>query len=167
MNVPVDDLAVYLHLARANERRHRHLIRDKLLVLAAVAAARRQLDPVAQFCRQKVLMHNPAHLVGRWPSLATAMIDQDFQYYVRRLGQMYPLEKAEYMLAALGIEMARERELYQDDNEYAAALLGISPERMLVELHQPVEPSRPGTTCPSRRGSRLAERVKALVRFLR
>lgn len=123
VNLPIDDLAIYLHLARASERRCRPLVRDKLLVLASVAAARRRLDEIAQFCRQKILARNPAHLVGHWPSLAIALEDHDFLIYLRRLNQLYPLEKAEHMLDMLGIELARERHLYQDDQEYATALL--------------------------------------------
>ena len=37
------------------------------------------------------------------------------------------MEKAERMLSSLGIEMARERDTYYSDREYAAALLGVSP----------------------------------------
>lgn len=160
---------MYLHLARANERRQRHLVRDKLLVLAAVAAARRQLDHVAHYCRQKILLHNPAHLVGHWPTLSLALIDDDFLYYVGHLARRYPLEKAEHMLGTFGIELACERRLYQDDQEYAAAILGTSPAGLLTELRAPRALPSPVQSPPSarRRRSRLAERVKALVRFLR
>jgi hypothetical protein len=170
VNVRIDDLAVYLHLARASQRRSRLLVRDKLLVLASVAAARRRLDHVAQYCRQEILAHNPAHLLGRWPSLASAMEDVDFQVYLRRLKQLYPLEKAEHLLGVLGIELARERELYLDDHEYAAALLGTSPE-MLRQSRAPVAAHvRPlaRQSLPNRgHGAlrRLAERFKTLMRF--
>lgn len=123
----MNELAVYLNLARASERRHRLLVRDKLMVLAAVAAHRLGLVDVADYCRQTVLLHNPGHLVRRWPSIAIALDELDFQVYVKRLAQAYPLERAEHMLDLLGIETRSARPLYYTDREYAAAILGQSP----------------------------------------
>lgn len=171
INLPIDDLAIYLHLANASERRCRPLVRDKLLVLASVAAARRRLDEIAQYCRRKILAHNPAHLVGRWPSLDEALEDSEFLVYLRRLNQLYPLEKAEHMLGMLGIELARERNLYLDDQEYAAALLGASADSLAdaaageVACASPLGVGR--FRSPRRLRTTLADRLKALVRFLR
>lgn len=167
MNSQLDDLAIYLHLARAHERRRRPLVRDKWLVLAAVAAAERQLDQVAQFCRDKILSHNPAHLVGRWPSLAAALSEDDFRRYVRRLTQTYPLEKAEHLLGELGIELARERALYESDHEYAAAILGTSPEG-LNEIPVRAEiRNLPTRAVRPRRRNPLAAGVRAIFRLWR
>jgi hypothetical protein len=172
VNARIDDLAVYLHLARASERRSRPIVRDKLLVLASVAAARRRLDQIAQYCRHKVLAHNPAHLLGRWPSLATALEDEDFQVYLRRLKQLYPLEKAEHLLGLAGIELARERALYRDDHEYAAALLNTSPEGLAerisvdaarVRIRDALAPV--GNRRQARRT--LIDRIKTVARFWR
>ncbi len=42
-----DELALYLHLARASEVRRRPLVRDKLLMLAGKTALEMRLEPVA------------------------------------------------------------------------------------------------------------------------
>jgi recombinational DNA repair ATPase RecF len=84
----------------------------------------------AAYCRRRILEHNPRHLLRRWPSLEEALRQDDFQHLLRQVQRQYPLEKAERMLAELGIDMARERAAYFSDEEYAAALLGISDENL-------------------------------------
>jgi hypothetical protein len=126
-------LGLYLHLARASRRRNQPLVRDKFLVLAGVIAARMQLDAVADHCRSEILHHNPGHMVRRWPTLAEAIEDSDFLHFLKQLQRRFPQEKAERMLAELGIEMAHERDTYFDDVEYAASLLGISHQQLLGE----------------------------------
>lgn len=125
MSQAIDILALYLHLARASELRRRPHVHDRLLVLAGVVAARMPLPRIAAYCRHKVLEHNPRHAVGHWPRLVEALDDPDFQPLLRTLQRRYPLEKAESLLANLGIERGRERDAYYTDEEYAAALLGV------------------------------------------
>ena len=139
MSQPIDLLALYLHLARASELRRRPHIRDRLLILAGVIAARMSLSRIAAYCRQKVLEHNPRHEIGRWPTLAVALEESDFQSLLRILQRRYPLEKAEGLLAGLGIERGRERDVYFSDEEYAAALLGVTLDS-LTRMFGPAEP---------------------------
>lgn len=127
MSRPIDLLGLYLHLARASEQRLRPLVRDKLLLLAGMIAARMELFHVAALCRQRILEHNPGHMVRRWPTFGAALEDEDFLHLLKQAQRRYPLEKAERMLVTLGIDMAHEREAYYSDNEYAAALLGTTP----------------------------------------
>lgn len=124
MSQPVDLLGLYLHLARASQKRQRPHVRDRLLVLAGTIAARMELPSVAAYCRQQVLVHNPGHLVGHWPNLEAALDDADFLHLLRQLQRRYPQERAEQLLASLGVQQARERDAYFSDEEYAAALLG-------------------------------------------
>lgn len=65
-------------------------------------------------------------MIGRWPTLETALEDEDFAHFLRHLQRRYPPERAERMLASLGIERAQERAAYYSDEEYAAALLGVT-----------------------------------------
>jgi hypothetical protein len=123
-------LGVYLHLAQASRRRRRPLVRDRMLLLAGVVAANMRLDPVAAYCRQTILQHNPQHLVGRWTSLTEALADEEFLAFLKQVRRKYPPEKAERMLASLGLEMARERDAYYSDLEYAAAILGVTPHEL-------------------------------------
>jgi hypothetical protein len=121
-------LSVYLHLAAASQRRRRPHVRDRLLVLAATTAAQLELSPIAAQCRKLVLEHNPHHLIGRWPTVAQALADDDYQCFLRQMRRRYPEEKAERLLQSLGIELGSERASYFSDYEYAAALLGTTPE---------------------------------------
>ena len=123
-------LILYLHLARAAEMRRRPLARDKLLVMAAVAAVDNGLDPLAAFCREKILQHNPGHMLRRYADFATALEDERFRAFLVRVERSYSRERAEHMLHSLGIELARERDVYENENEYAAALLGTTPEEL-------------------------------------
>ncbi|HPM81910.1 MAG TPA: hypothetical protein PLF81_14480 [Candidatus Anammoximicrobium sp.] len=127
MSEPIDILGLYLHLAQASEQRRRPHVRDRLLVVAAASAARMQLFRISKYCRRKILQHNPRHLIGRWENLADALDDVDFLSVLRSIQRRYPQEKAERLLATLGIERGRERDAYYDDEEYAAALLGTTP----------------------------------------
>ncbi len=101
-----------------------------MLLLAGAIAAERGLDQVAACCRQRVLAHNAGHLIGRYATFSAALEDDRFQTYLRRLRRDFPLEKAEHMLDSLGIQLAGERETYYTAHEYAASLLGVSPEEL-------------------------------------
>ena len=63
MSYSVEQLGIYLHLARASDQRRRPLVRDRLLILAGAIAAEIDLDAVAAYCRHQVLLHNPHHLL--------------------------------------------------------------------------------------------------------
>jgi hypothetical protein len=123
-------LGMYLHLVRASDARRRPHVRDRLLVIAATIASQAGLPRVAAYCRRRVLEHNPRHLLRRWKSLEEALQHTDFLHLLKQLQRQYPLEKAERMLVELGIEMAQEREAYYSDEEYAAALLGTTIEKL-------------------------------------
>ena len=118
-------LGMYLHLARASDMRRQPMVRDKLLVLAGVTAAEMGLAEISAECRERVLSSNTWHLLRNWPTLGEALEDERFQVYFKQLSRRYSPEKAEYLLGRLGIEMARERDAYFTDHEYAAALLGV------------------------------------------
>ena len=134
MGDAADLLAIYLHLARASALRRRPLVTDRLLVLAAVTALHAALPPIAACCRAKVLAHNKHHLIGKWDSVADAVADEEFETFLQQLKRRYPPEKAEQMLASLGIDRAREREAYFHDGEYAAGLLGLTWEQCLADF---------------------------------
>lgn len=130
MTKPMELLATYLHLARASQQRRQPLVRDRLLVLSADLAARMGLKQIAAYCRHQILKHNPGHLLHRWEVVEDALGNERFHALVGQLRRRYPWEKVEQMLASLGIDRAHERETYYSDLEYAAALLGTSPEEL-------------------------------------
>jgi hypothetical protein len=124
MTPPIELLGSYLHLARAAELRRQPLVRDRVLVLAAVIAAQIDLAPIAAACREKVLAHNRGHVIGRWPTVGEALAEEDFQSLIVQLSGRYGPERVERLVEQLGIERGRERATYASDGEYAAGLLG-------------------------------------------
>ena len=81
---------------------------------------------ISGYCRRKILQHNPRHAIRRWENVGEVLEDPDFLSILRTIQRRYPQEKAERLLASLGIERGREREAYFDDEEFAAALLGTT-----------------------------------------
>jgi hypothetical protein len=102
-------------------------MRSRMLVLAGALAAELGLHSVADYCRDHILRQNPRHLVRRWPTLGVALEQGEFQAFLKQVQRRYPAEKAERMLDSLGLLMARERDTYYSDAEYAAAILGMTP----------------------------------------
>ena len=126
-------LGLFLHLAQASLRRRRPLVRDRMLVLAAVLAANLEIPKLASHCRAEILQNNPHHLIGHWPTLGEAMFDEEFMALVAQLRRRYPVERAEKLLESLGIEIGNERDVYFSDAEYAASILGVSPTEFLAD----------------------------------
>lgn len=127
---PLKLLGVYLHLARASQQRVRPHVRDRLLVIAASIAARMQLPRVAAYCRQSVLAHNPQHMIGNYETVDEALQESDFLHLLKQLQRRFPPEEAERMLESLGIDQGREWATYYTPEEYAAALLGETPDSL-------------------------------------
>jgi len=118
-------LASYLQLARAAKRRKQPLVRDRVLLLAGVIAAQIDLAPIAAACREQILTHNPRHLVSRWPKIASALDEEDFQSLVSQLSTRYGPERVEQLVHQLDASEIVRRSDYSSDGEYAAALLGL------------------------------------------
>lgn len=131
---PIELLGIYLHLARASEKRKRPYVRGRLLVLAGALAAHMRLPRIAALCRQIVLAENPNHLLARWPSLGQAYQQPEFQTLLQQLQHHYSPEYSERLLHNLGMQADGERTAYFSDEEYAASLLGTSPQRLAQEF---------------------------------
>lgn len=130
MSTACEPLILYLELARAAELRRRPFERDRLLVLAAVAASRSGQESLAAFCRHKVLSSNPGHALAKSFDVASALREESFRRVLSRLERAFPRERAEHMLRSLGIEPKAEGVAYRNDFEHAAALLGMTPDTL-------------------------------------
>src|SRR5262245_14380242 len=99
--MPDHDAAMlaFVKLAGLSQSRRQLGPRDRFLVLAGVSAARGGWEAVAARCRELVLAHNPAHLLGRHASLADALRDADFQPFLKQLERFCSYEKAEHHLS--------------------------------------------------------------------
>jgi hypothetical protein len=125
MTAPIDLLASYLRLAQAAKSRSQPLVRDRVLLLAAVIAAQIDLAPIAAECRGQILAHNPRHIVGRWRTIAEALGQEEFQTLVNQLSTRYGPERVESMVEQLGMDVKPAAIGYFSDGEFAASLLGL------------------------------------------
>jgi hypothetical protein len=101
-----------------------------MLVLGGCLAAELGLHSLAAYCRDEILRHNPKHLIRRWSTVSIALADEEFLVFLKQMRRRYPTERAERMLDVMGLDMARERETYYTDAEYAAAILGTTPNEL-------------------------------------
>jgi hypothetical protein len=93
------DVSVYRELADLYQQQGQSQLRDRFLLLAALAAHESGNSSEADRLRQRLLQYNPHHLVKPFSSFADAMRSPDVQTYVRDLKQSYPPETAQQMLA--------------------------------------------------------------------
>jgi hypothetical protein len=120
-------MLAYVRLAEVSQRKQQLIGRDKLLVLAAAAACRAGWIDVGERCRELVLEHNPAHLIGTFPTVADALRSSDFTPLLNQLERMCGYERAEFLVSELGLE-AEPQEGDQNAGQIALSLLEKSPE---------------------------------------
>jgi hypothetical protein len=116
-------LLTYLRLAEASQMRRQLLVRDKLLVLSGMTALELGWKEVAASCRQRILLHNPRHMIRRWPDLATAARAERFRLYLKQVRRNYSPERAEHMLHSLGISIDDAPESDRRPRERARAIV--------------------------------------------
>ena len=98
-------MLAYVRLAALSQKKQQLSGRDRFLILAAAEACRAGWPEVAERCRELVLENNPAHLIHRSPSMSEALRDDNFNTFLRQLERFCGLEKAEYLLTELGIDV--------------------------------------------------------------
>ena len=76
-------------------------------LLAGVEACRAGWPEVAAKCHEKLISSNPAHLAHRFPTMADALRDQEFQQLVIHWERYCPFEKAEAMLQQIPSQQPR------------------------------------------------------------
>jgi hypothetical protein len=108
----------YIRLADISDRKHQQIGRDRLLVLAAAAACRAGWPDVAETCRNLVLKHNPAHLIGNFASFSDALRSDDFLPLLKQHERLCGYERAEFLVQDNGLESRSP----QADNKTAAQL---------------------------------------------
>ena len=128
-------LGMYLQLARAAGIRGQAGIRDKLLILAGVTAAEIDHADIATECRERILEHNPQHLIRRWPTFSEALDDEEFQVYLKQQLRRYSPERVEHLLSQLGIEPYAAGEFSLGSTDFSRLMDGLdSPEADPGEL---------------------------------
>ena len=96
-------MRVYIQLAVISDQKKQQPVRDRFLLLAGAEACRAGYLEVADRCRQKLVTSNPAHLAHKFPTMADALRDIDFQQLCLHWERYCPFEKAEAMLQQLNL----------------------------------------------------------------
>ena len=133
MSALIDLLALYLHLARASQR---PLVRDRLLVIAGCNAARMKLNRIDEYCRRLILgfVSKPVAEVAKTSDkprnselLASSATKKRSSRSVLRQSlehnPQHTISRWPSFSAAI-----EERDTYYSDEEYAATILGITPD---------------------------------------
>lgn len=113
----------YVRLAEVSHRKMQPLGRDKLLVLAAAAACRAGWPEVAERCRALVLVHNPAHLIGNFATVADALRSDDFTPLLKQHERLCGYERAEFLVNELGVDPQSRPEADKTAGQIALDLL--------------------------------------------
>lgn len=120
----------YIRLADISDRKHQQIGRDKLLILAAAAACRGGWPDVADACRDLVLKHNPAHLIGNFASFSDALRSDDFLPLLKQHERLCGYERAEFLVHDLGLESRNPPVDNQTAGQRALDLLSRLPENL-------------------------------------
>ncbi len=118
----------YVRLAGVSQLKRQPLGRDKLLVLAAASACRAGWPDVAERCRRLILEHNPAHLIGTFPTVADALRGEEFGPLLKQHERLCGYERAEFLVNDLDLQPeGRPEEDDKSAGQIALELLSSSP----------------------------------------
>lgn len=92
---------VFRELASSFAQQGQDQLRDRFLVLAADAAREFNRADEAEVLRQRLLEHNPHHLLKPFASFEEAMQSEDVRSYVEGLRKKYPFDDSEQLLAEM------------------------------------------------------------------
>lgn len=92
------EMLVFLRLAWISQQKQQFLPRDKLLILSGAAALTAGYLDVANRCHQLVVAHQPSHVLSRFSNMSEAMVDAEFQPFLRSLRKFCSFEQAEHLL---------------------------------------------------------------------
>ncbi|MEK6258152.1 MAG: hypothetical protein AABP62_05985 [Planctomycetota bacterium] len=96
-------MCAYVQLAVLSDEKQQTLVRDRFLLLAGVEACRAGWLDVAERCREKLVVSNPAHQLNHHATMADALRDTDFHQLVAKWERYCPFEQAEHLLRQLGL----------------------------------------------------------------
>src|SRR5579864_7412990 len=85
---------IYSELAALEDQRGDAQMRDRFLILAADAALNLGARVQAEQLRERLLEHNPHHLLRPYPSMQEALQSPDVAGYVTDLRRQYPPTEA-------------------------------------------------------------------------
>lgn len=94
-------MLAFVKLAGLSQEKLQFPQRDKFLMLTAEAALNAGWPAVAERCHQLVQASSPMHLIARYSTFSAALMDPEFQVYMRQLARFCSYERAEHLLTEL------------------------------------------------------------------
>jgi|GEM_PF-5768873 len=124
----LDELVVYLQLARACKERMETPNAVRFLTIAGCCAWMLELHGISRLCGQQIAGFNPGHQAARFDHFGAALNDHDFQTLLSQLTKKYPPEVAADLARKYRLPVLPERSGFDSDLAYAAAAFGVDPE---------------------------------------
>lgn len=124
----LEELIVYLRLARACKDRMQMPEADRFLIIAGACASLLGMNSIARLCRQQVVGRNPGHQLARFASLDEALRDAGFQTLLGQLMKKHPPDAAVELARQIASPFRKSREDFDSDTGFAAAAFGVDPE---------------------------------------
>lgn len=121
----LEELIVYLRLARVCRERMETPVADRMLILGGGCAALLDLQSISRFCRQQIVTRNPGHQLARFPDFSAALRDPDFGVLLGRLAKKHPPDASAELLKQYDQSFPWTRASFSSDTEMAAAALGV------------------------------------------
>lgn len=97
-------MCAYVQLARLSHQKRQTLRRDQFLLLAGAEACRAGWPDVGEHCRKILVTSNPRHMAAKFPTLAEALRNEEFQQLVTQQERHCSSEKAEHLLQQLDLD---------------------------------------------------------------
>jgi hypothetical protein len=96
-------MCAYAQLAWLSHQKRQALARDRFLVQAGAAACEAGWLEVAAECHRLLVGFAPQHQLAQFASFPVALKSDDFQQLVQSITRHCPYERAEHLLAGLGV----------------------------------------------------------------
>lgn len=138
MSDTYETLAAFVLLAKAEEQRLNLMDRDRVLVIAATIASERHMEALAGYLRHLVLEHNSGHMLKKYPTLYEALVDPDFQHFLKVVRRKYPFERVEQLLTEHGVDFRAPEKGERTELDVLAGILGVDP--VWIERNFSAEP---------------------------
>ncbi len=97
-------MGCYVQLACLSHQKRQAIKRDQFFLLAGAEACRAGWPEIGERCRELLLASNPHHATKKFPTLAEALRDANFQKLVAQQERHCSPERAEHLLHELGLD---------------------------------------------------------------
>lgn len=103
-------MLTFLRLALISAEKKQSLGCDRFLTLGAIESAFGDYFEISQRCRQMILESAPKHIFSQYPDVENALMDEDFDPFLKQARKFCSLEKGELLLEGYPIPASEDEE---------------------------------------------------------